>query len=119
MIYDNKRLIEIETLAKNGKDMPKSLAHSEEFMYHQFAFLYLQVKCKQISIPEAKERKVQIIGGFKEMYMWEQIFREHCKMRNELNKYIAAGRYRNMSREELISALERIEKIMNPTEGGN
>lgn len=118
MIYDNKRLIEIEMLAKDEKEMPTSLSHSETLLYHQFALLYLQVKRKMISVPEAKERKVQIIDSFKEMYMWEQIFLEDCKVRNELNKYIAMGRYKSMNREELINVLEQFEKIMNPTNGG-
>lgn len=119
MIYDNKRLIEIEMLAKDGKEMPKNLSHSETLLYHQFSLLYLQVKRKMISVPEAKGRKVQIIDSFKEMYMWEQIFFEACKVRNELNKYIAMGRYKSMNREELINVLEQFEKIMNPTNGGN
>lgn len=102
-------LEEIEKLASKGSEMPSGLSHAETAFFQEMRALYFIYKNKGITQAEAKKEKMAILKRYKELSMWEALFKNEIKIHNEIAKLIApSAKLSTLSGDEAKALLLKI-----------
>lgn len=102
-------LEEIEKLASKGSEMPAGLSHAETAFFQEMRALYFIYKNKGITQVEAKKEKMAILKRYKELSMWEALFKNEIKIHNEIAKLIApSAKLSTLSGEDAKALLLKI-----------
>lgn len=96
---------EIETLAMEGRNMPRELGTAEQLLFQKLRCLYATHRVGGITFEQGKREKAKIMEQFKADSLAERIHQQHLRIYNQAGSLLADANKSDCERCKLFARL--------------